>query len=82
MTWCPPIGFTYIDENLARCVAPFTKANSQYCVSIKVERILNYSHQPFDPLVLAIFEEQGIRIVSEIIDRFFSQILTTFHSKK
>lgn len=75
MNWSPALGFTHIDENLARCVAPLSKANAQYCVSIQVERILNYSQQPLDPQVLAIFEEHGIRIVSYSETKFYYFIL-------
>ena len=59
----PPIGFTYLEDRLIRCTSPFTKYNAQFCLSKKVERVLNYSGKALDSEVLALFQANGIKIV-------------------
>jgi hypothetical protein len=61
----PPIGFTYLEDRLLRCSSPFSKLNAHFCLSVKVERVLNYSGKALDPDVTSVFTANGIKVVSE-----------------
>jgi hypothetical protein len=62
----PPIGFTYLEDRLLRCSSPFSKLNAQFCLSVKVERVLNYSGKALDPDVTSVFTANGIKVVSAL----------------
>jgi hypothetical protein len=65
----PPVNFSFLEERLSRCSFPLTKQNALFCVSLKIERVLNFSGKPFSSQVSTIFHTNGIQIQNVSVDR-------------
>lgn len=64
----PPPNFAYVEESICRCTLPVQRNAIGFLDSIGVDCIVNVSGKKLDPAFINHCEENGVAMVSIVID--------------